>query len=394
VIRIVVAVALLAGCDQLFGFETVAARDAAPFDTVDAIDAPTTDAGQACIGGYYFQVCYFAGDVTNALTVVPASPTTIDTSQDPQCQQLRAGNEGTGEPEACIVIANGIDVSGTLRAIGTRPLVLASSGNISVTGLIDASSHAGAGLPGAGHDTGPCANTVALTGEAQLVGTNHAGGGGGGGLAAAGGAGGRGETTVVAGGGSVDTSFLRGGCSGGDGGASVGGMIARGGFGGGAIYLVAAGTITISGKVIAAGQGGTARVGAAAGVFAGGGGGGAGGTVALDGDMIVVMPSGALIASGGGGGGGANGLMGGTAGGDGLFTGGAAGMGGAGTGGTSNGGAGGLGSTRGSPTGGAGNAGGTTQGGGGGGGGGAGVIHLHANHPPMVLSTTVSPAPS
>ncbi|MBV8762142.1 MAG: hypothetical protein JO257_32915 [Deltaproteobacteria bacterium] len=376
--RIVVGLLLLAGCDQLFGIDTVPLHDAA------LVDMPSSDAGQECIGGVLFEVCY---DPATVPTTFPGSA--IDTSTAAQCTQMRAGT-----PPVCIVIAKQIDIETSLRIVGPNPVAIVSASDLRIAagGIIDVSSGGGTiPSPGAGADTGPC---TTADGETQVVTANHAGGGAGGSFGGNGGDGGIGESTSArAQPAPVDESNLHGGCPGGRGGAKGVAQKARGGHGGGAVYVVAKGAILIDGRINAnaeRGYGGTATLNNE---FPGGGGGGAGGMIVIDADMVAVNMAASLVANGGGGGGGADGTMKGLDGNDGA----AAGAGG-GTGGGSGmsiGGAGGTGSSRNMPAGTPGQPGGALQGGGGGGGGGAGYIHIYGAHSKAVSpSANVSPNPS
>ncbi len=197
----------------------------------------------------------------------------------------------------------------TLRAVGQRPLVLASWSDITVAGVITVSSNENDGQ-GAGANPASCEPLAAGAGEDDAGG---AGGGGGGGFAALGGDGGDGDSNENVGndgigdGGSggllvqmtSDMPFApRGGCPGGDGGEGGSGRSGLGGAGGGAIQLTALESISISGTIAASGQGGQGEN-----QDAGGGGGGAGGYIGLD-SLEVDVAGGTLACNGGGGAGG------------------------------------------------------------------------------------------
>jgi hypothetical protein len=374
-VRLVVGLLLLAACDQLFGIDPVPAHDA----SVD-----TTDAGEECIGGVLFQICY---DPATVPAMLPASRA-IDTTTNAQCTQVRDGT-----PPVCIIIAQQVDIEDSLRIVGPDPVAIVSTGDLVIgsAGIIDVSSQGG-GIPspGAGADTGAC---TTMAGEAQGTIDNRAGGGAGGSFGGMGGPGGSGPSKVANGQPApLDESTLHGGCPGGAGGARNGSAQARGGDGGGAVYVVAKGTIHIAGRISANAERGYGGNTTSPADFPGGGGGGAGGMIVLDADVIVVDAGAALVANGGGGGGGANGTQQGRDGTDGASTGAPGGSGGGG--GTSIGGDGGAGSSRNRNDGSPGGSGGSTQGGGGGGGGGAGFIRIRAPHGKTINATNVSPPDS
>jgi hypothetical protein len=199
----------------------------------------------------------------------------------------------------------------TVRVIGSRPLVVISSGDIELRGVIDAGAHGV--MPGPGGfaaGLGPGAGQLGVHAPDFLD-----PGGGGAGHATDGARGGQGcaadctTGTVAPGGpggpgyGDAVVSVLTGGSGGGQGGAGGGSACAPGvgGAGGGAIQLYAVGriTVTASGGISVGGGGG-------GGGFAtdcsdsGGGGGGSGGVVYLQAERIDL--AGVLAANGGGGG--------------------------------------------------------------------------------------------
>lgn len=206
-----------------------------------------------------------------------------------------------GGPEVRIVVADSISLgsTATLRATGTRPLMLVSWSTMTIDGLIDVSSGAG---PGAG------ANPTECSGHAPTVGTsttNGGGGGGGAGFQNNGGGGGTGGSSGDgvggAAGGTVATpTFIRGGCRGATGGAGDQTAV-QGGHGGGAVHLVAHDSIAIAGRISAGGAGG-----AGANLDGGGGGGGSGGYMSFEAPSMTVGGGAILAANGGGGGGGAD----------------------------------------------------------------------------------------
>ena len=248
----------------------------------EADDAATPDAS-LCFDGFT-RVCLAA--LPTAPRVV-ASNMTIDTS---------AGCEATTMDTAagiCVIAATAIEISAgaTLRATGSRPLVLLATTSITVAGTLDAASHRG-GTAGPGADPSACRLGIAPT-----VASGSGGGGYGGTFGTVGGDGGdsvgrgaRGSapTTVDA------PASLRGGCPG-SAGASL--HPGAGGAGGGAIELMAP-SIRVSGTLNASGAGGQPGID----TDSGGGGGGSGGMIVFDGPMLALP--GMVMAQGGGGGGG------------------------------------------------------------------------------------------
>jgi hypothetical protein len=236
---------------------------------------------------------------------------TLDTSVDSVCSKVVPANASTGAPELCVISAATIEVvaGATLRAIGSRPLVLAASESIQVVGTIDASSKRATTTPnqpeslGAGAQSAPCSPFA----RAVVDGQEGASGGAGGSLRGDGGGGGSGNITTAPGGlpnpKIAKLSVLRGGCRGQAGGASTGrangGAGGTGGPGGGSIYLAAGTSILIqpTGAIAVNGAGGGGGA-----TEAGGGGGGSGGLLVLEAPTILQV--GRLAANGGGGGGG------------------------------------------------------------------------------------------
>lgn len=183
-----------------------------------------------------------------------------------------------------LVVPNSTTCSVLIR--GSRPLVIVASGNITVSGLLDA---VGGYAPAGGsyvvvHGNGP-------GGGGAWSGLRNGGGEGGayctqGGLGA-------GQTAHEGFAyGNTALSPLEGGSSGGVPANSFGGS--QSGGGGGAIQLIAGGSITIAAR-----GGLRARGGSGAGLDQGPGG-GSGGAILLEAPSVIV--NGALIADGGGGG--------------------------------------------------------------------------------------------
>ena len=273
-------------------------------DDAGPSDAPPTGNG-FCYGPSGWQVCLdkkATGEVH--LQGIQGLPGTLDTdrsdAKDP-CLKDQPTSWTATQPDACIIVADTVTVD-LVRVMGNRPLVIVAQTKIDVTGLLDLASHRSSD-PGAG--TGSTGDCTAFGGS---PGNGPPGGGGAGGsFKFPGGNGGPGNGTgvgTVAGGQAAAAVVgapgrLRGGCAGqpGAGGGSTGG-----GAGGGAVYLVSAGTISISGTIDVSGAGG-----AGDNAQHGGGGGGSGGMIVLFAPSIATMGSTILIADGGCGGGGSSG---------------------------------------------------------------------------------------
>jgi hypothetical protein len=239
----------------------------------------------------------------------------IDTGVDAQCSNVILQVEDS-TPELCVISAATITIpdGATVRATGSRPLVLVAATTITISGTLDVSSTRATTVPVKGESLGAGADSRAGLCAADFVGRVVGSGQGGGGGGAGGSLGGRGGAGAD---GNVDgndgspkafggdntsfrerTTFLRGGCRGQAGGTgrSSGGAGGFGGPPGGAVFLAAASVqIVPSGRITANGGGGGG--GAAQG---GGGGGGSGGFVAIEAEMITNR--GVITAKGGGGG--------------------------------------------------------------------------------------------
>lgn len=315
-------------------------------------------------------------DVAVVTDLVLANERVFDT--DVECDSVVVQ---TGAPELCVVRFRNVTVasSGTVRAAGSRALVLAASLDFVMSGRVDLNGI----VASAGTAPSPGANGAGGAGHASAGGTGGPSG------SAAGLSGGpaRGNAALV-----PLTAGIAGGRSGSNG---------AGGAGGGAIQLVACGDFLLeaTGTVEANGRGGAA--GAGGGPQAdgfGGGGGGSGGGILIEAETVALL--GRVSANGGGGGGGGSGGALGASG-----TGGQSGQNGGPTTIRASGGGGGT-ST---PNGGDGGAGGALQpasnalagdpgsfsdGGGGGGGGAEGRIRINTCTGLANTAIVVSPAPS
>lgn len=280
--------------------------------------------------------------------------TTINTTLD--CNVVLFDPAGGS---VCVIYASDLTVTSTVKSSGTRPLVLAATGTITIDGTLDVSSGLGTG-------TGAAANDASCMPK-RVPGYNS-GGGAGGSFRGKGGDGGTGTLSPGTSGLADDQvtlpAVLRGGCAGSS-------IFGQGGSSGGAVRVVASTSldVTATGRVLANGAGG--QRGGDEGYGAGAG--GSGGMIQLVAPSVAVH--GVVTANGGGGGEGADMVASGVIGADGAPSTSVA-AGGAGASGGGDGGAGGAGS---SLTGGLGASSMAASSGGGGGGGGVGYIVIAAD---------------
>jgi len=322
-----------------------------------------TDNDVYCVGptASAFQVCYDSGPTANVNV-----SSNLDTTTSVQCAATQPIGWTTtaGQPAACVIW--GVDVTiDNVTASGSRPLVIAASGSITVMNGLNGSSVRSPSRNGPGAPSALCA-AFASTPQGSTLG---AGGGAGGSFMTIGGPGGDGVTGANGGSpaaaNAATPTVLRAGCAGQRGGPDGANMAPTPGLAGGAMYLVAGVEITLQSgsRVNASGSGanGTTIE------DVGGGGGGTGGMIRLYAPTITATGA-TLLANGGGGGEGAT--TGGSAPGDdpNPSTPTTPAAGGAGFAGGGNGGSGFAGSTNAGPGLNGGN------GGGGGGGGGGGLI--------------------
>ncbi len=257
-------------------------------DAPVAVDVLQPEAGETCLGAVdgLVRPC-FAVPPSGAITLVGP----IDTDSSALCSTV------VSNTTACVIAAGTIQVDAgtTFSATGSKPLVIAATGAVTINGTIDVASHRGVITVGAGGNDVGCA---AGTPPTSVNGTG--GGGAGGSFGATGGNGGAG--TAGAGGIAGDAgtaTTLHGGCRAQDGkeGGGAAATAGIGGNGGGAVYIIAGTTLTIgAGAVVnASGAGGINGVI----LSAGGGGGGSGGLIGLD--APTVANSGTIFANGGSG---------------------------------------------------------------------------------------------
>ena len=210
-------------------------------------------------------------------------------------------------PSVGVFSVAGLTLSGTITMTitGSNAFALASAGDVTLNGLVDASC--GAGGPGPGGFAG---GLSASDGMGPIAGAGKKGidngpmsessGGGGAGYGDSGGSGGliNGNGATPNGGvpwGDLTTpNFTLAGGTGGGGGAQP--MGGKGGGGGGAVQFSVNGVLSISGVIDVGGCGGLHG-----GKGTGGGGGGAGGAIVLEAAHITLTSTAVLAANGGGG---------------------------------------------------------------------------------------------
>jgi len=244
--------------------------------TVDTpVDMNLVDAPSGCYGTGVVVACFNTPpSMTHNLNAQ-----TINTDTSPLC------DTDSRNAAWCVVAGSTVTVAGTVTGTGTRPLVLLSTGTLTINGTLDVASHRVAAIVGAGGDA------TCTAGTAPTMSSGGAGGsfGGLGGVGAATGGGTGGQPGPV-----TAPSALRGGCRGQTGSGGGGGV---GGHGGGAVYLFASTSISVVGSINASGSGG---INANMASSSGGGGGGAGGFIGLESPSVMI--AGQVFANGGGGG--------------------------------------------------------------------------------------------
>ena len=313
----ILGLALLVGCDALFGIHELRG-DAGHAGQIDGridggvhgdgpLDAPrstsdTPGSGAGCFGSQgsgsaSFHFC---------LTAPPAGPLALPSS--PYDTSV-CGSEGVtiqllGQT-VCVLAGTSATVDDFV-AVGAYPLVIASTTDVLINGTLDVSTQSGAQ-----HGAGSSPALSACDGTSSLNGASNTSGGGGGAggsfgtLGGQGGNGGQAGGTAGAPNPTQTPTALRGGCPGGIGGNGMGGTGGNQAWPGGAVWVVAYGAITISGAINASGENGFpgTQGGNGAGAAGGGASGGAsGGMILLDAASLSV--TGNLVADGGGGGGG------------------------------------------------------------------------------------------
>ncbi|MBA3460372.1 MAG: hypothetical protein H0T46_10455 [Deltaproteobacteria bacterium] len=287
---LVAVVALLSGCDRVFGLER----------ELDAMAPQRCFGKNAPNGNGLVGFC-----VDGLLEDEYLLPQDVDTDElgKPECTAIVTQMD-LDSTEICVIAANNIRVQGAPTLHGGRPLVLVARKVLTVDAgtSIDVASRSN--MLGSGSPMAICSQT-----NNGAPGSTGGAGGAGGGFNGMGGSGGN---AMVALGGSQPPAValsngIRAGCRGGRGGNGNSGVNGgQGGQGGGALYLIAGERIEMNGIINASGEGGGggARAPSNGGGGAGGGGGGTGGLIGLDAPIVRIGASARLAANGGGGGGG------------------------------------------------------------------------------------------
>jgi hypothetical protein len=276
--------------------------------TVPTVDANTLDAPAACLAfeSKHFDACSLPSPGAMALSDgLWIYDTDSGVLLDPQGNPTSPPSVVDGDARILSIDSYTDTTNVFLRVIGSRPLIIASWSTIRVDGfiIVRSNSSAGDGLTGAGANPAVCQASAASAGES---GTDGGGGGGGGSFQLAGGMGGGGATMEAgitiggaAGGVVAVPSVVRGGCAGANGGNGDQPEGGDGGAGGGAVQLTAFGRITITGFVLAGGEGG-----GPSGQDSGGGGGGSGGYIGFEAPEVSIESTATLASNGGAGAGG------------------------------------------------------------------------------------------
>ncbi|MBN8467779.1 putative metal-binding motif-containing protein [Corallococcus exiguus] len=213
-----------------------------------------------------------------------------------------------GGISAVLLPVSSLTLGGTLRFVGSAPIILAVYGDANPGQSILANGRfdSGATVRGAGGNHGQCGSATGVNGG---VASSKGEGGGGGGNATAGAAGGVGYSggTTRSGGNpqNNDPLLLQGGCAGGDGGGTGTMAGGRGGAGGGALQLSVARTLTLQKPLSTSGGGGAGAIASRTSGAGGGGGGGSGGRLVVEAFAVNLTAAARLTANGGGGGEGA-----------------------------------------------------------------------------------------
>ncbi|MDB4960227.1 MAG: retention module-containing protein [Myxococcales bacterium] len=252
-----------------------------------------------CQGTGAFAVCYDAGP-----TAAVVLTNTINTTSSSLCGAQPVGWSAQGQPAACVIVGTSITMPASTTVTGARPLVLAATTAINISGILDVSSRLG-GSAGPASPSGSCRAFP----QAPEGGDGGGAGGAGGSFMSKGGNGGVGASINQEGTSPISEAArptaLRAGCHGQQGAGSGGNNSGAVGRGGGAVMLAAGGTITISGAINASGSGGEGGS-----DETGGSGAGTGGMIYLHAAAFSAS-GGVVMANGGGGaGGGRNGSSG------------------------------------------------------------------------------------
>ena len=275
---------------------------------------PDADPGAPCDnwGAPFFDACSVQANAELRLEMegVYVFDTDALTLRNPESAEVAANIQVVpqGARSAVLVVAQRIfiDDDTELRAVGSRPLMLAAGDIASLRGTINVQSvREGTNVVvGAGANVF-CPIDDRIDGREAEPDRNGVGGSGGAGgtFMAPGGEGGDTTNRPMDGGRPLTPeappTILRGGCPGGRGVGQITRTpddIAPGGPGGGAVLIAAKSVIQFEGTIHAGGAGG-----ATGGNWSGGGGGGSGGMVVIQANIINVMSDARIVAHGGGG---------------------------------------------------------------------------------------------
>lgn len=262
----------------------------APMDGAPGAPDALPDAASGTQFGTFIKVTFTSASDIPTMPLMWTSDVDLDTDASTMCN-----TRNNQAAKYCVVAATTITLASaaTLRAHGSKPLVLLATSTFDLQGTIDVSSKHDGSPAGAGAAVvASCPNTTAPTGNSGGFGGSFGGKGGNGGPVD--GAMGTASPALT-----VFPTDLRGGCRGGNGSSTTAGTSPAGGSGGGAVAIIAD-DLHLNGKINAsgaAGKGGPA-------IKSGGGGGGSGGMIVLDARSIIpgTSPNIWLFANGGGGG--------------------------------------------------------------------------------------------
>jgi len=310
--RWILVLLLAGGCRQVLGFDSPSVQSDASADTADA----AADASVFAVA-HLPPTAWDPGTLDLVIGDLRVDTTLLETTPDVTGLVLEAVPVDGGELAVMRVASLQVTDAGVVRVVGDRPLVVVASGDIAISGTIDAAAHGDAPGPGgSASNLGP--NAGEPGGHDGLFLDAGGGGGGGGETGGSGGPAAYTDQNTQCGNQTLNSSVaaatpgtvavdldlvqLTAGSAGADGGSTCNPKPA-GGAGGGAIQLSTPAGISIAGIVAAGGGGGAAGHGCGGLDGQGGGGGGAGGAIYLQSPSVTV--SGAIVANGGGGGGGA-----------------------------------------------------------------------------------------
>src|SRR5258708_1497472 len=118
VMRYVLCLVALVGCDRLFNVGAVQVVDGGHDVDAKSVDTPPDNLPVQCLGSTGFTVC-LESTPPQPLTLVGA----IDTDTSTMC--AANGGFGTNQPDSCIVVASTIAIvpGATVTVGGSRPLV-------------------------------------------------------------------------------------------------------------------------------------------------------------------------------------------------------------------------------------------------------------------------------